>query len=91
MGKIIGIDLGTTNSLAAIWQDGESRLIPNSFGEYLTPSVVSIDEDGSVYVGKIAKERLISHPERTAASFKRSMGIEKRYTLGGKSFRPEEL
>ena len=91
MGKIIGIDLGTTNSLAAVWQDGESRLIPNSFGEYLTPSVVRIDEDGSVYVGKIAKERLISHPERTAASFKRSMGIEKRYTLGGKSFRPEEL
>ena len=46
MGKIIGIDLGTTNSLVAVWQDGESRLIPNAFGEYLTPSVVSIEEDG---------------------------------------------
>lgn len=91
MGKIIGIDLGTTNSLAAVWQDGASRLIPNSFGEYLTPSVVSMDEDGTVYVGKIAKERLISHPDQTAASFKRFMGTEKKYTFGEKSFRPEEL
>ena len=48
MGRIIGIDLGTTNSLAAVWQDGESCLIPNSLGEYLTPSVVSIDEEGTV-------------------------------------------
>ena len=58
MGKIIGIDLGTTNSLVAVWQDGESRLIPNAFGEYLTPSVVSIEEEGTVYVGKTAKEQL---------------------------------
>ena len=58
MGKIIGIDLGTTNSLVAVWQDGESRLIPNAFGEYLTPSVVSIEEDGTIYVGKTAKEQL---------------------------------
>ncbi len=91
MGRIIGIDLGTTNSLAAVWQDGESRLIPNSLGEYLTPSVVSIDEDGTVYVGKIAKERLISHPEQTASVFKRFMGTGKTYKLGGKSYRPEEL
>lgn len=66
-GKIIGIDLGTTNSLVAVWQDGESRLIPNAFGEYLTPSVVSIEEDGTIYVGKTAKERLASHPEDTAS------------------------
>lgn len=91
MGKIIGIDLGTTNSLAAVWQDGKSRLIPNSLGEYLTPSVVSIDEEGNVYVGKIAKERLTSHPEQTESLFKRFMGTEKKYSLGGREYRPEEL
>ena len=82
MGRIIGIDLGTTNSLAAVWQEGRSRLIPNSLGEYLTPSVVSFDDKGMVYVGKIAKERLISHPEQTASVFKRFMGTEKTYFLG---------
>lgn len=91
MGKIIGIDLGTTNSLAAVWQDGESKLIPNAFGEYLTPSVVSVDEDGTVYVGKTAKERLASHPERTASIFKRYMGTSRKYILGNKQYRPEEL
>ena len=55
MGRIIGIDLGTTNSAAAVWENGESHLIPNAFGDYLTPSVVSIGKDGTVYVGKIAK------------------------------------
>ncbi len=91
MGKIIGIDLGTTNSLAAVWQEGESRLIPNAFGEYLTPSVVSIDEDGTVYVGKTAKERLASHPEQTASVFKRYMGTSRKYLLGNRQYRPEEL
>lgn len=91
MGRIIGIDLGTTNSLASVWQDGRSRLIPNSLGEYLTPSIVSIDHDGHVCVGKIAKERLASHPEHTAALFKRFMGTEKKYVLGGREYRPEEL
>ena len=91
MGKIIGIDLGTTNSLAAVWESGESKLIPNSYGDYLTPSVVSVDEDGTVYVGKIAKERLITHPELTASVFKRNMGLKKIYKLGKKEFTPEEL
>ena len=91
MSKIIGIDLGTTNSLAAVWQDGESKLIPNAFGEYLTPSVVSIGEDGTVYVGKTAKERLASYPDDTASVFKRFMGTSRKYMLGGKSYRPEEL
>ena len=77
MERIIGIDLGTTNSLVSVWQDGRSRLIPNSLGEFLTPSIVSIDEEGHVYVGKIAKERLTSHPEHTAALFKRFMGTER--------------
>lgn len=91
MGKIIGIDLGTTNSLAAVWENGECRLIPNTFGEYLTPSVVSFDTDGTVYVGKVAKERLVTHPNDTAAVFKRFMGTSKIYRLAGKKYKPEEL
>lgn len=88
---IIGIDLGTTNSLACICQDGKAVLIPNSLGENLTPSVVSIDENGEICVGAVAKERLISHPEATAASFKRYMGTNKVFTLFGKDFTPQEL
>ena len=91
MSRIIGIDLGTTNSLAAVWQDGKSVLIPNAFGEYLTPSVVSVGEDGIIYVGKTAKERLISHPKDTVGGFKRFMGTAKECRLGGKAYRPEEL
>ena len=88
---IIGIDLGTTNSLAAVWRDGRAELIPNGAGEYLTPSAVSIDEDGTVLVGQAARDRLITHPERTAALFKRDMGTEKQFDLGGRKFTPEEL
>lgn len=88
---VIGIDLGTTNSLASVWRNGRCELIPNSLGEYLTPSVVSVDENGDILTGKVAKERLISHPERTASSFKRFMGTKKTYTLGPHTFRPEDL
>ena len=88
---IIGIDLGTTNSLAAVWRGGRSELIPNALGEYLTPSVVSVDEDGAVLVGRAARERLITHPELTAAHFKRFMGTKKQYLLDGRAFTPEEL
>ena len=91
MGRIIGIDLGTTNSLAAYWKDGECCLIPNARGGYLTPSVVSVDEDGTVFVGEVARERLITHPDRTASVFKRSMGTDRLYALGSRSFRAEEL
>lgn len=91
MGRIIGIDLGTTNSLVAFWENGESRLIPNALGEYLTPSVVSVDKDGTVYVGKVAKERLITDPTRTVSVFKRSMGTDRTYDIGGKWYRAEEL
>lgn len=88
---IIGIDLGTTNSLVGVWQNGKAVLIPNSLGEYLTPSVVSIDKDGAILTGKIAKERLISHPNQTAHTFKRFMGSQKVYSLGTQRFSPEEL
>ncbi|GHU50795.1 molecular chaperone HscC [Clostridia bacterium] len=88
---IIGIDLGTTNSLAAYFTSDGPIIIPNSFGENLTPSVVSVGEDGEIYVGKIALERRITQPDRTASVFKRSMGTKKEYRLGDKVFLPEEL
>ncbi|MCI8865027.1 MAG: molecular chaperone HscC [Lachnospiraceae bacterium] len=88
---IIGIDLGTTNSLACIYQGDKPVLIPNPFGETLTPSVVSIGEDGQIYVGSVAKERLVSHPEASASSFKRHMGTDKSYTLAGQDFSPQDL
>ena len=91
MGKIIGIDLGTSNCLAAIWNNGLSRLIPNDVREYQTPSVVSFDEDGTVYVGKEAEERLVSHPESTVRDFKRFLGTDKKYSVFDKTYCPEEL
>jgi molecular chaperone HscC len=87
----IGIDLGTTNSLVAYWTEDGPRIIPNVLGANLTPSVVSVDESGEIYVGQIAKERLITHPQLTAACFKRYMGTEKIYKLGRYSFTPDEL
>lgn len=88
---VIGIDLGTTNSLVAYWSDGQAKIIPNSLGDNLTPSVISVDEDGSILIGKIAKERLLTHPDKTAANFKRFMGTDKKYKLGNYIFTPEDL
>ena len=88
---IVGIDLGTTNSAVAIWRDGRAQLIPNGLGHVLTPSAVSIDEDDHVLVGLAARERQVSHPERTATAFKRYMGSNRVTLLGGRSFLPEEL
>jgi len=88
---VIGIDLGTTNSIGAVYRNGHAELIPNRFGSYLTPSVVSVAEDGTILVGEVAKERLISYPEATASSFKKDMGTERKYVLGKKTFLPEEL
>ena len=88
---VIGIDLGTTNSLASVWRNGRIELIPNTFGEYLTPSVVSFGEDGEVYVGKVAKERLITAPSVTFAEFKRNMGSSYRYFANNKYYTAEDL
>lgn len=88
---LIGIDLGTTNSLAACFRDGKAELIPNRLGEYLTPSVVSVDEKGTVYVGRSARERAMLHPLESADVFKRSMGTEREYNLGQWKLRAEEL
>lgn len=87
MKQIIGIDLGTTNSLVCVWKDGKAVPIPNAFGEYLTPSVVGFDDEGKVYVGKAAKERLATHPNSTFEFFKRSMGTNTKYG----QYTPEEL
>lgn len=88
---LLGIDLGTTNSLIAVWQQGRAQLIANALGETLTPSVVSVDDDGSVLVGQAAKARLTTHPHLSVAAFKRFMGSDKRFQLGEQSFSPEEL
>jgi molecular chaperone HscC len=89
--EIIGIDLGTTYSLVSVWSKGKAALIPNPFGDLLTPSVVSLDSNGEILVGRAARERLISHPEMTAAGFKQFMGTEKKFLLGDKSFFAEDL
>lgn len=88
---VIGIDLGTTNSLGCVYRNGKAELIPNAYGSYLTPSVVSMTEDGKLIVGQPAKDRLITHPERTVSSFKKDMGTGRSWKLGEKSFLPEEL
>ena len=88
---VIGIDLGTTNSLASIWKNGKIELIPNTFGEYLTPSVVSFGEDGEIYVGNVAKERLITAPAVSFAEFKRNMGTDYQYFANGKYYTAEDL
>jgi molecular chaperone HscC len=89
--SIVGIDLGTTYSSVAVWKDGQPRIIANVLGDELTPSVVGLDDNGEALVGQAAKERLITHPELTAATFKRYMGTGRIEQLGSRGFRPEEL
>lgn len=88
---IIGIDLGTTNSLACVYRDGKAELIPNELGSFITKSAVSLMDDGTILVGAAAKERLISYPESTVSSFKVWMGTDRVISLGAKKFKPEEL
>ncbi|MHC8396883.1 molecular chaperone HscC [Pseudomonas sp. LB3P93] len=88
---IVGIDLGTTNSLVAVWRGESSELVPNALGQFLTPSVVGLDDQGRVLVGQAARERLHTHPRQTASLFKRHMGSATEVRLGDRSFRPEEL
>ena len=88
---ILGIDLGTTNSLIAVLEESGPRLIKNALSQFLTPSAISVAEDGAILTGAAAKERLITHPDRSVASFKRFMGTGQVTRLGSLSFRPEEL
>lgn len=91
MTAILGIDLGTTNSAAAYLADDGPRLIPNAVGEVLTPSVVGMDADGKLLVGRAAKELQVMRPERCAGLFKRAMGTDWSVDLAGRKFSPEEL
>ena len=88
---LIGIDLGTTNSLVACFREGKAELIPNRLGSFLTPSVVSVDPQGNLYIGEAARERALVHPLESAAVFKRSMGTDRDFVLGEFHFRAEEL
>ncbi|WP_130904650.1 MULTISPECIES: molecular chaperone HscC [unclassified Pseudomonas] len=88
---IIGIDLGTTNSLVAAWDGEHARILPNALGNLLTPSVVGLDDHGQLVVGDIARERLHTHPHLTTSLFKRYMGSSRETLLGARAYRAEEL
>jgi len=91
MGKIIGIDLGTTNSCVAVMEGGEPVVIPNAEGGRTTPSVVAFTKDGERLVGQIAKRQAITNPERTIISIKRSMGTDRKIKIDDKEYSPQEI
>ena len=86
MAKIIGIDLGTTNSCVAVIEGGEPTVIPNAEGARTTPSVVAFSKDGERLVGQVAKRQAITNPDRTISSIKRDMGTNKKVDIDGKSY-----
>ena len=91
MSKIIGIDLGTTNSCVAVMEGGEPVVIPNAEGARTTPSVVAFAKDGERMVGQVAKRQAITNPERTISSIKRDMGSDRKVNIDGKSYTPQEI
>ena len=91
MGKIIGIDLGTTNSCVAVMEGGEPVVISNSEGARTTPSVVSFQANGERLVGQVAKRQAITNPDRTIMSIKREMGTDHKINIDGKSHTPQEI
>ena len=91
MSKIIGIDLGTTNSCVAVMEGGEPTVIPNAEGARTTPSVVAFTKDGERLVGQIAKRQAITNPDRTVISIKREMGTSHKVTIDGKEYTPQEI
>ena len=91
MAKIIGIDLGTTNSCVAVIEGGEAVVIPNAEGARTTPSVVHFKKDGERVVGRVAKQSAVSAPDRTIASIKRDMGTSNTVTVDGKAYTPQEI
>ena len=91
MSKIIGIDLGTTNSCVAVMEGGEPVVIPNAEGARTTPSVVAFTKDGERLVGQIAKRQAVTNPERTVLSIKREMGTAHKVNIDGKSYTPQEI
>ena len=91
MAKIIGIDLGTTNSCVAVIEGGEPVVIPNAEGARTTPSVVAFKKDGERVVGRVAKQQAVSAPDRTISSIKRDMGTDRKVTIDDKSYTPQEI
>ena len=91
MSKVIGIDLGTTNSCVAVMEGGEAVVIPNAEGNRTTPSVVAFSKNGERMVGQTAKRQAITNPDRTIASIKREMGSDHRVNIDGKSYTPQEI
>ncbi len=91
MGKIIGIDLGTTNSCVAVYEGGEPVVIANAEGNRTTPSVVAFAKNGERMVGQVAKRQAITNPDRTISSIKRSMGTANKVTIDGKGYTPQEI
>ena len=91
MSKVIGIDLGTTNSCVAVMEGGEAVVIPNAEGNRTTPSVVAFSKTGERMVGQVAKRQAITNPERTVSSIKREMGTNYKVTIDGKSYTPQEI
>ena len=91
MSKIIGIDLGTTNSCVAVMEGGEAVVIPNAEGNRTTPSVVAFSKDGERMVGQVAKRQAVTNPDRTVASIKREMGTDHRVSIDGKGYTPQEI
>ena len=91
MSKIIGIDLGTTNSCVAVMEGGEAVVIPNAEGNRTTPSVVAFSKDGERMVGQVAKRQAITNPDRTISSIKREMGSNYKVTIDGKNYTPQEI
>ncbi|MCL0032536.1 molecular chaperone DnaK [Peptococcaceae bacterium] len=91
MGKVIGIDLGTTNSCIAVMEGGEAVVIPNAEGGRTTPSVVAFSKTGERLVGQVAKRQAVSNPERTIVSIKRHMGTDYKVSIDGKEYTPQEI
>lgn len=91
MGKVIGIDLGTTNSCVAVKEGDNVTVIPNPEGQRTTPSVVAFTKDGEILVGQLAKRQAIVNPDRTIISIKRSMGTDKTVTVDGKAYTPQQI
>ncbi|HHY36349.1 MAG TPA: Hsp70 family protein, partial [Firmicutes bacterium] len=91
MSKVIGIDLGTTNSVVAVLEGGEPVVITNAEGSRLTPSVVAFSKEGERMVGQVAKRQAITNPERTVMSIKRHMGSDYRVEIDGKKYTPQEI
>ena len=91
MGKIIGIDLGTTNSCVSVMEGGEAVVIPNAEGARTTPSVVAFSKDGERMIGQVAKRQAVTNADRTIISIKRHMGTDYRVNIDGKPYSPQEI